>query len=202
MPPPIKHSRSDSQIVFPAPIPPGINPDGPIESDYSPLVRTALSTNHMPVWCGVLIDRVCRFADNEEPAFVHMRLLVAPIAGADQVLVGHAYVTRDRARIAQLSQISEEQVLMLTTEPSANCYGMAITGPGANYCVSRMEIGTPLAVLRRKAETSWPTGKSLLLTSGWGPPASEMGPLLREQVVPHLGLDPQAWWEWSDGIGP
>jgi hypothetical protein len=202
MTPPVKHGRIESQIVFPAPSPPGVNPDGLIQSDYSPLIQSALNANLMPRWCGVLIDRVCRFSDSEEPAFVHMRLLSMPIAGVAEVLVGHAYIARSLSQVSHLARESQEHLSKLTMPPTATCYGMAITGPGANYAISRMEVGTPLFVLRRAAEAKWPTGKSLILTSGWGPSAAEMGPLLREHVVPHLnlGVDDQVWWECSESL--
>ena len=54
---PAKHARTESLIVFPAPIPYGINPDGPIKPDYSALVSSVFETNGMPSWCGVLVCR-------------------------------------------------------------------------------------------------------------------------------------------------
>ena len=197
---PAKHARTESLIVFPAPIPDGINPDGPIKPDYSALVSSVFETNGMPTWCGVLVDRVYRFSESLGPAFVHMQFLPIPVAGANQVLVGLAYVARDPAHFPHFSRLDDSDLEKLKSVPTATCYGMAIHGPGQNYAVARIELNTPLAVLRREAEIRWPTGKSLLLTSGWGSPAAEMGPRLRNEVVPllGLGLDDHTWWEKSD----
>jgi len=197
---PAKHARTDSVIVFPAPIPDGCNPDGPIKPDYSCLVSAVFEANDLPTWCGVLVDRVYRFSESVGPAFVHIQFLPIPVSGADQVLVGLAYVARDPTHFPHFSTLGVSDLEKLKQVPTATCYGMAIHGPGLNYAVCRMVLGTPLAVLRRQAESKWPTGKSLLLTSGWGSPSAEMGPRLRNEVVPHLGLglDDRTWWEKSD----
>jgi hypothetical protein len=187
------------QILFPVPIPISFDWDRPFEDDYVDVAKSILSGD-IPLWLGVLVDRATRLQPTGT-AFAHIRFLYELNWELRvRTLVAQASVSTSCAGIPHFRNLADTYLAKVTDPPSANCVGVAITGPGPRYGVCRLRFGEPLFSLRRRVRNKWAGNRSLLLTGGWVQPPSWIGPWLRERVIPECGLDHLLWWEWSDGF--
>jgi hypothetical protein len=198
MPTPKNIATGSPQILFPVPIPMDFDWTKPSETHFTKIVSSILKGgDDLPLWLGALVDRATRFEPRGR-AFAHIRFVEELRGEYDRTLVGQASVATSFDHISHFKDLKPEDLAMLEDPPSTNCFGVAITGPGARYAKGRIEIAEPLFSLRRRVRNKWIKNRSLLLTGGWVPPSSWMGPWFRNELLPQLGLDHLLWWEWSE----
>jgi hypothetical protein len=192
--------RGSPRLVFPARISWSLDRERPTKQD---LQRVCDQVVHLATpWLAALVDRATRFRPTG-PAFAHItfaRELQSYNTGEDstRILVAHAAVLSRHEFIRDYYHPEKRHLAMIATPPSANCFGAAITGLGSWCCNMRVNTPEPLCTVRRRLRNKWPQATSLLLTGSWSVPAAKIGPWLRDEVIPDMGLTHLRWWEYSD----
>jgi len=188
------------QILFPVPVPMAFDWNHPSDTDFTNIVTSIVNDEgELPFWLGALVDRATR-CEPRGPAFAHIRFVDELRGKYDRTLVGQASVATSFDQISHFKHLTPENLAVVAYPPSTHCFGIAITGPGARYAKGRMRTAVPLFSFRHRVRNKWIRNRSLLLTGGWVPPSSWMGPWFRNELLPQLGLDHLLWWEWSDGF--
>jgi hypothetical protein len=192
--------RGSPRLLFPTRVSWSLERERPTKQDMEQVCDQVV---HLAApWLAALVDRATRFRPTG-PAFAHItfaRELQSYNTGEDstRILVAHAAVLSRHEFIRDYYRPDKRQLAMILTPPSASCFGVAITGLGAWCCNMRVTSPEPLCNVRRRVQNKWPQLTSLLLTGGWSAPPAIIGPWLRDEVIPDIGLTHLRWLELSE----
>ena len=192
--------RGSPRLLFPTRVNWSLDREHPTEEDFRSVCLQVAKT--AAPWLAALVDRATRF-QSTGVAFAHVvfeRELQSYNANTEntRVLVSHTAILSDPSFLCERHSI--QQLEMLISPPSANCFGVAVTGLGARSGVMRITSPDPLCTVRQLVRNKWPQSTSLLLTGGWSAPPATIGPWLRDEVIPDMGLTHLRWWEWSEAF--
>jgi len=190
--------RGSPRLLFPTRVNWSLDREHPTEEDFRSVCLQVTRT--AAPWLAALVDRATRF-QSTSGAFAHVnfaRELLSYNVDTEntRVLVSHAAILSDASFLRDWHSI--QQLEMLTSPPSANCFGVAVTGLGGRSGLLRITSPDMLCTLRQRVRNKWPQSTSLLLTGGWSAPPATIGPWLRDRVIPDMSLTHLRWWEWSE----